>query len=220
MILTLISFEDFRLLQRIHNNKFPGPFPQIGQRTGEFGRSVKGKDTRPGAGSCPSLSTCAISSLYRGCTPGYNAIDNHSQLMGGRILMEKRMEKLLEGHLPPDGGAKISVLPTSKSFSAERCLNKVLAKWPFSSHVLLQAVRALSGEVWVRVQSYVKVGSSYRPVVIFDGIEQCQQMSPRDLLRMMCALVDEIESELESLRQEGVEIATCADLERAWSNPV
>ncbi|MFC4769318.1 hypothetical protein [Effusibacillus consociatus] len=129
------------------------------------------------------------------------------------MLVEKRIERMVEQFLiPPKEKGKISVLPSSGIFCAESCLNHVLSKWPFSESVLFQAVRSLSGELWISAQTFARVGTTFRSVVLLESVEECQNLSRNDLIHMLCAVVEEIETELELLRQEGVELAGCGDL--------
>lgn len=128
-------------------------------------------------------------------------------------MLEKRIEQMVEQFLiPSDGKGKITVLPSAGSFCAESCLNHVLTKWPFSECVLFQAIRSLEGQVWINAQTFVSVGNAFRPVVVLESVEECQNLSRSDLIHMLCAVVAEIEAELESLRIEGVEFAGYEDL--------
>jgi hypothetical protein len=129
------------------------------------------------------------------------------------MLIRKRIEKMVEQFLlPPDGNGKISRLPSSGSFSAEYCLNHVLSKWPFSECVLFQAIRSLSGEIWISAQTFARVGTAFRSVVLLEAVEDCSNLGRNDLIQMLCAVIEEIETELAHLRQEGVELAACDDL--------
>lgn len=128
------------------------------------------------------------------------------------MLVEKRIEKLVEQFLlPPDATGKIAVLPALGSFSAEKCLNHVLANWSFSAPVLSQALRSMSGEVWISAQTFARVGDLFRSVVLLETVEDCRNLTRSDLVHMLCAVVEEIETELESLRQEGVQLAAFDD---------
>ncbi|MFZ5824470.1 MAG: hypothetical protein ACOY94_09090 [Bacillota bacterium] len=121
------------------------------------------------------------------------------------------------GPLAPGSG--ISFLPSARGFGVETCLNQVLTSWPFSEDVLVNVVRE-QGAIWMNVQVYATVGDSFRPVVLFDSMEPCDQMSRQDIIHMIGALVSEIESELDQLRREGVRIATSKDLQQAWETPL
>jgi hypothetical protein len=128
-------------------------------------------------------------------------------------MLEKRIEQMVEQFLiPPQWKGKISVLPSSGSYCAESCLNHVLTKWPFSECVLFQAVRASTGEIWTSAHSFVRVGSAFRPVVLFESLEECRNLSRNDIICMLCSLIREIETELDLLRQEGVEFAASDDI--------
>ncbi|GAX89930.1 hypothetical protein [Effusibacillus lacus] len=129
------------------------------------------------------------------------------------MLVDKRIEKMVEQYLiPPGAKGKITALPSFGSFTAENCLNYVLSKWPFSECIVCQVMRGISGEVWMSAQTFAKVGTSFRPVVLIESVEDCSTMSQNDLIHMISAVVEEIETELESLRQEGVILAACEDL--------
>lgn len=128
----------------------------------------------------------------------------------------EQITRLIDEVLGPSApGSSVTFLPSARGYGVETCLNRILSSWPFSEDVLVQVVRD-QGAIWMNVQVYATVGESFRPVVLFDSMEPCHQMSRQDVIHMIGALVSEIESELDQLRREGVRIATGKDLQQAW----
>lgn len=125
------------------------------------------------------------------------------------MLVDKQIEKIINEYLIPfDSNDKITVLPFSKSFNVETCLQQILSRINFSADVLVQAVRSHTGEVWISAVTYARVGQAFRPVVLLETTEPCMDMRRSDLVAMLIAVVKEIEIELEFLRQEDVQLAT------------
>jgi hypothetical protein len=133
------------------------------------------------------------------------------------LFVRKQVEQLVKQiAFPTELSDKVMALSSSKRFGLETCVNEVMSGVQFSSDVIFQAICSLEGELWIRADVYVRIGKAMRPVVLFDSTEPCQDMSSNDVVSMLCAVIEEIELELTTLRSEGLEIATCEDLRQAW----
>lgn len=131
--------------------------------------------------------------------------------MGG--LLVKQIEKIMDEFLTPyNPTGKVAVLPRAPSFSLERCFTFIMGSWVFSSEIFFQAIRCADGDTWLNAVSFAKLGTSFRPVVLVDSTESCQDLSRNDLTYMIGSIIEEVEFQLASMRQEGVQLATVEDL--------
>jgi hypothetical protein len=132
--------------------------------------------------------------------------------------MEDRIQSMVQRLLLPlEAGATVRSIPAARAYAVEQSLQEILRHWPFSADLVTQVVRDLSGQIWITVQAYTMVGKRYRPILVCAFTEETARLSREDLIALIGALVEEIEDELESLRQEGVALASGAELEAFWS---
>ncbi|GEO27080.1 hypothetical protein AAC03nite_28650 [Alicyclobacillus acidoterrestris] len=133
------------------------------------------------------------------------------------LIWQREVERCVQRTLCSDMNSRLYTLPSAKVLSIKQCIDDVFNQIRFSSDVVCEVMASREDEISIRAVAYVKVGKSFRPILLSDSVESCKDMTARDVVALICAFFEEVEYELICLTEENVHIATVQDLQFAWS---